>query len=150
MVIKILYPIKFINKAIALIICHCIDCKIPAFKVIDKLCRKFNAFRMPSILIFAINSVCSHFVSGMVHHNRYSTMLYACINSLFKKWLYLLWSCGRSNIPVIRVASKYTVPYTAAYCICFISVIFNGLYNSSYIIRKVNPDIFHSVTPYFQ
>ena len=92
---------------------------------------------MTTVFILSINTIGCYFISDMVNHDGYRSMLNPCIDCLAKKLFDCLRLCRSCNIPVLWITSKKCIPYTATNCKTFITRFFQSVNNIFYRLWKL-------------
>ena len=93
---------------------HRIDSKITASQILFQIRGKGHLLRVSCILVLAVDPVSRNFITDMLPHYRYSSMLKPCIDCLPKHLFDLLRPGGCGDIPVPGDSAKERVPDTAA------------------------------------
>ena len=133
--VQICNAVKGIHQTGLIVVCHCIDGKIPAFQIFQQIGSKNHVFRMACILIFAVNTVSSDLKSFLIHQNCHGTMLDPGVHGSWKNRLHLMRFGRRRNIPVSGGTSKDTVSDTAAHSISIITMCFQFSNDGLYFFR---------------
>ena len=109
---------KQVHKTCLSAVGHGIDGEIPAFQILFQTGGKYHIFRVPAVLILAVDAVGSDLVGLFSPHDRDRAVGNPRIDGPGKQRLYLPGQGRGGDIPVPRRLSQKAVPDASAYDTC--------------------------------